>query len=164
MSARLGRFLALAGAVGLVCSLAVWRSSTARAGDRRLEVILVNMTAEPDDAARRCFRHIQRSIADDYTNIRRMGETPMRRRVGHPTGDFMEWQASEFDVLQSEGTYHDTVVLVDCRPTERVADILVTSPADGAARMRLRRVDIDRGRARWLAETILRHVWVGFSP
>jgi len=77
----------------------------------------------------------------------------------------MELPASSFrPVIERDVPYLDSVALVDCRPEARRVELLITSPARGVARMRLRGVPVDRRRARWVGETILRHAWVGFSP
>lgn len=140
--------------------------SRAEAGDRPLVVLLVNMTPEPTDAARRCFAQVRSAIAAEYTTVRRIGESAARRRAGGPSGDMMSWDRAAFASLSvgpSPGDL-DAVVLIDCRPDARRADVVVYNAAGDISQLRLRDVGFDRRRATWLAAAILRHGWVGFSP
>lgn len=150
---------------GLVTAVAL-SSSDAHAGDRRLEILIVNMSPTSTDAGRDCMNEIVRRARADYTSITRLGETPTRRLAGHEgESGFLDWTYDDLRPVRERGeTYLDAIALVDCRPDERRADILISSPAGGVTRVELRDVRIDRDRARWLADTILRQGWVGFSP
>lgn len=156
--------------VVLAAMLALTAPLGARAGDRELEILLVNMTPDAalTDAGRACMRDIEARVREEYAHVARMGETPVRRLVQHERDDvdFLAWPYADLRPVIERGdeTWLDSVVLVDCRPDERRADVLVTSPARGATRISLRDVPIDRRRARWLAETFLRQSWNGFSP
>lgn len=143
----------------------------ARAGDRQLEILLVNMTPEPTAEGRACMREIERRVREEYSHVTRMGETPLRRLVGDAAAeDFTAWSYGDLAPVVQRGpdgrgeTWLDSVVLVDCRPEARRADVVVTSPARGLTLLTLRDVPIDRRRARWLADTFLRQSWTGFSP
>lgn len=155
----------LARAAGLVFVLAL--ASSARAGDRRLEILVVNMTPTPTEAGRACTDTIVRRIRADYTTVSRLGETPLRRLTGHE-GDvtsFLEWPFRDFAaVIERGATRLDSVALVDCRPDERRVDVLVTSPRGQVTRLELRDVRVDAPRAVWVADTLLRRAWIGFSP
>ena len=148
--------------------LCVGLSSPALAGDRELEIMVVNMTpdAEVTDTSRQCFHRIQRKIRADYTHMARIGETVLLREVGRSDPrDFIEWPSDALEPLRRRGdVWLDAVALIDCRPEARRVDVLVVSPARGMARMRLRGVEITAGRAAWVADRILGHAWIGFSP
>ena len=150
--------------------VALWllATSAAVAGDRVLEIRLVNMTpdAEVTTASRQCFHRILRKIRDEYTHTTRMGERALLRGVGRvDPREFMDWPSDALEPLRRQSDpWLDAVALIDCRPEARRADLLVVSPAQGVARMRLRGVDLDRPRARWIAERILEHAWIGFTP
>jgi hypothetical protein len=152
----------------IVAALALDSSMTAQvnAGDRELEILLVNMTAEPATADRQCMQQIEERVREDDSHVSRMGETPLRRLARHEgTGDFLDWPYGDFvPVIERGETWLDSVVLVDCRPLERRVDVLVTSPARGVTRISLRNITLDRSRIRWLTETVLAQSWNGFSP
>lgn len=154
---RFAAVLALLALVGLA-------APPARAGDRELEILLVNMTPEPSDAARACSARIRRAVRADYTHLSVMGESRLRAALGEPSGPFMEWETGPFEALKRrEGTWLDTVALYDCRPEARRLEALVVSPS-GVAKLRLREVAVDDATIDWFAARLLRHGWVGFSP
>jgi len=138
----------------------------ARAGDRELYTLMVQMTPEPSDESTRCYRRIGAEIREGYTRLQVTSRERLLEHLEREDGDaFMEWDAPVLEPVVRRGdTYQDAIVLVDCRPEERRVDVLVRSPARGVARMRLRRVEVDAARARWLTEAILRHGWTGFTP
>jgi len=148
-------------------ALCVGEPGDARAGDRELEILLVNMTPGPVSAeARACADRIRRVVRDGYTHVSQLGESALRRQVGDTTGeDFMAYGADRFRaVKEREGTWLDTVVLYDCRPEAQRADLLI-HPADGEPRrMRLRGVPIDGELAAAMAARALAYGWIGFSP
>jgi len=156
--------LALALAILALCA---GDPTDARAGDRELEVMLVNMTPGPvSDAARSCADRIRRVVRGGYTHLSQIGESALRRQVDDTTGeDFMSYAADRLKPLKErEGTWLDTVILYDCRPESRRADVLV-HPADGEPRrMRLRGVPIDDDLADALATRALAYGWIAFSP
>lgn len=138
----------------------------ARAGDRELEILLVNMTPDPvSDEARSCADRIRRVVRDGYTNMSQIGETAFRAQVGDADGDFMEWTAAQLrPVKERDDTWLDTVLLYDCRPNAQRADILI-APADGELRrLRLRGVPIDDELTTVVATRALAYGWLGFSP
>lgn len=148
-------------------SLASIVPSSALAGDRRLEILVVNMTPTPTESGRTCTDAIVRRIRADYTTVSRLGETPLRRLTGHEgeTTTFLDWPYADFRAVMERGETHvDSVALVDCRPDERRVDVLVTSPRGVASRIELRDVRVDPTRAAWVADTLLRQAWLGFSP
>lgn len=138
----------------------------ARAGDRELEILLVNMTPDPvSDEARSCADRIRRVVRDGYTNLSQVGESAFREQVGDADGDFMGWTAAQLNPIKERGdTYLDTILLYDCRPNARRADLLI-APADGdIRRMRLRDAPIGDELAGALATRALAYGWIGFVP
>ena len=141
--------------------------SSVRAGDRRLQILVVNMTPTSTASGRTCTDAIVRRIRDDYTTVSRLGETPLRRLTGHEgeTTTFLAWPYADFRAVIERGETHmDSVALVDCRPDERRVDVLVTSRRGVVSRIELRDVRVDATRAAWIADTLLRQAWLGFSP
>jgi hypothetical protein len=141
-------------------------AGSVRAGDRPLEVLLVNMA--PADVRQDCMRVLQRVIRREDATIHRIGGDRVRELAGHRDdgSDFTSWRAEDLDavvrVVRAEQI--DAVVLVDCRAEEGRVDAWVRAPSRGVARMRLRRTVIDDARAEWLARAILLQAWNGFSP
>jgi hypothetical protein len=154
-------------AAAAAAALAVLVSvGTVRAGDRPLEVLLVNMA--PEGLRQDCMRTIQRVLRHEDANLHRVGGDRVRELAGH-RGDeshFTSWRAEELDavvrVVRAESI--DAVVLVDCRAEEGLADAWVRAPSGGVARLRLRHTVIDDARAEWLARGILMHGLTGFNP
>lgn len=143
-------------------------SGAATAGDRRLEVLFVNMT--PDDRATKdsktCVDAIREGIAEDYTQVTRLGESKLRAAVGKPAGEpFLDWEHPLFAAVKARGdTQIDAVVLIDCRPEARTFDALIVPRVEGTARLRLRGRALGAARVRWLSQMVLRRAWLGFSP
>lgn len=150
----------------LALAVALVPADVVRAGDRPLEVLLVNMA--PDGVRQDCMRAIQRVLRHEDATIHRMGGDRVRELAGHrdDESDFVSWRAEELDaaVRLARAEQIDAVVLVDCRAEQGRADAWVRSPAGGVARMRLRETVIDDARAEWLARAILMQAWTGFSP
>lgn len=150
------------GALALALSMP-W---TARAGDRPLEVLLVNMS--PDGTDPDCMRDITRVIRHDDATIHRMGGDRARDLAGHGRDDthFTTWAAEDLDAVVRlvRAEQVDAVALVDCRAEEGRADAWVRSPNGGVARIRLSGTVIDTERAEWLARGILAQARTGFSP
>lgn len=139
----------------------------ARAGDRKLEVLLVNMapaSAQPD-----CMRDVTRILRHEDTTIHRIGGDRTRELAGHEEDGLAitEWRAEDLDaatrVVRTE-TPIDAIVLVDCRPEEGRADVWVRAPSRGVTRFSVRNTTIDTERAEWIARMIVMQAWVGFSP
>ncbi len=139
----------------------------ARAGDRKLELLLVNMapaSAQPD-----CMRDITRILRHEDTTLHRIGGDRTRELAGHEDDglELTRWSAEDLDaatrVVRTE-TPIDAIVLVDCRPEEGRADLWVRAPSRGVTRLRLRRTTIDTERAEWIARMVVMQAWVGFNP
>ena len=158
----------------LAITLVLLALSPAYAGSRPLELLIVNMT--PDgmvtDDGRQCLSSMVRVARTRYAggdgvDVMRLGESALLREAGRTDPrDFMEWPASALEPVQDrdrDGDRLDAVALIDCRPDSEMLDIMVVSPARGAARIRLRG-SISERRARWASARMLDHAWVGFSP
>jgi hypothetical protein len=168
------RRVAVVGGLVVAClALALVDVVPARAGDRPLEVLLVNMA--PAGLRQDCMRVVQRvirregaSFRRDGANFHRIGAERTRELAGHRDdgSHFTTWRAEDLDavvrVVRAEQI--DAVVLIDCRAEEGRVDAWVRAPSGGVARLRLRRTVIDDARAEWLARAILLQAWNGFSP
>lgn len=152
----------------VLSTLACAAPGGAWAGDRRADVLAVNMTpdAASSDASRACVQGVVRALAADYTLVERMGETALRAAAGEPKpSPFMAWSLDAMRRAQSAGgKTRDLLVLVDCRPEEKRFDARVAPPALGVADFELRGVELTPAVVRLLAEAILRRSWLGFSP
>lgn len=164
---HVGRHRALRG-IGLLLLGAALLPRIAAAGDRPLEVLLVNMTpdAASDEASRRCVREIDKVISAADTHVSRMGETALRKLAGKTAGEpFLSWPAESLRPTHKRAALDiDTVVLVDCRPGLRRLDVLVQPSADGLARIQTWGMPLDEATVRLTAESILRRAWAGYSP
>lgn len=151
----------------VLATLALASPFAAHAGDRKLEVLLVNMapaSAQPD-----CMRDITRVLRHEDTTLHRIGGDRTRELAGHEEDGLAitEWRAEDLDaatrVVRTE-TPIDAIVLVDCRPEEHRADVWVRAPSRGVSRLRLRDTTIDAERAEWIARLVVMQAWVGFNP
>lgn len=154
--------------LAFLVSLALLAPAPAAAGDRRLTVLLVDMTpdASASAAARTCVDDLRARLAADYTELARLGEAALRERLGRPEGPFLTWSARTLGPARprKDGSRFDAVVLVDCRPELDQLDVLVAPAADGTATLQLRGVAPGRRAIAWLAAAVLRRAWAGFSP
>jgi len=160
---RIGGLLTL-GALSLAAL--IFMPTTTRAGDREMDTLIVDMSPNGTPTAHACFMRIRGIYAHDYTIMHGSGETAARRRAGEPGPDFMSWNREALMGLsrKPDGLRSDTVVLVDCRPNDRRADVLVMESGGNITQVRLRDVELDRGRIRWLGQRLLRISWSGFLP
>jgi hypothetical protein len=150
-----------------LATLALASPFVARAGDRKLEVLLVNMapaSAQPD-----CIRDLTRILRHEDTTLHRIGGDRTRELAGHEEDGLpiTAWRADDLDavtrVVRTE-TPIDTIVLVDCRREEGRADVWVRAPSRGVSRLSLRNTAIDTERAEWIARMVVMQAFVGFSP
>lgn len=152
--------------VGLALGLCLG-PAPAMAGDRRVEIVVVDMGDASDAAAKTCVRDFVGRLGEEYTTVARLGRAALVRRVGEvPATGFLAWGEGELGALreQADGSRHDAIVLVACEPAAAKVDVLALAPGGGAVRIELRRVTVDRRRARWLADAVFRHALVTFSP
>lgn len=168
MSRARTRSALLASLVAFVsCAALVLHVPSARAGDRRLEVLLVNMA--PASAGPDCMRDVTRIVRRDQTNIHRIGGDRVRELAGHRDDGLAlsRWRAEDLDaavrVVRTDRPI-DAVVLIDCRAEEGRVEAWVRSPNRAVSRLVLRRTVIDTERAEWIARTLLLEAWIGFTP
>jgi len=141
--------------------------SPALAGDRQLEILVVNMTPDPvSEAASACAKGLRKAIRADYTHMLSKGESATRRAVGDSTAeDFMAYTAERLRPLRQQPDDRlDAIVLFDCRPEDRTFRALVLPDSDTTYQLRLAHLEINGGLVATVAEIILRHAWLGFSP
>jgi|GEM_PF-1984629 len=158
--------------VAIVACALLALAGVARAGDRPLELFLGNMA--PDGSRPECMRDVVRELRRrdpmGEVNLSRMGESGIRRLVGHEgEDDFLSWTADDLRPIMERRreTPLDALVLIDCRADGSggdSADLLVLSSSGGIARFRMRGRAIDPERAAWMGRTMLMHAFLGFSP
>ena len=147
---------------------ALWfAAGDARAGERPLEIVLVNLTpdAASSEVSKQCVRAVEKRIGAGDVHVVRLGETAARKQAGTAGVALLDWRADALARLKPrEGTPADTVVLVDCRPELRRLVVAVSAPSGGVARLELDGVPVDRAATDLMADAILRRAWAGFSP
>jgi hypothetical protein len=115
-------------------------------------------------------RELRRRDSMGEVNLSRMGESGIRRLVGHEgADDFLGWTSEDLRPIMERRREDplDALVLIDCRAdgsSADSADVLVLSASGGLARFRLRGRAIDPERAAWIGRTALMHAFLGFSP
>ncbi len=156
--------------VALCAFAACLLSTTTQAGDRPIELLLVNLTPDPvSTESRRCSAEIRRQLQrNDVARLHQLGETALLARTGRSDPrDFMQWPTAVLSALRtSESTREvqlDAVALFDCRPEAEALSVVVLAPSGGAAHIVLSG-PVPVGRGRFLAERIVHHAWIGFSP
>ncbi len=150
----------------LLCVLLL--AGAAHAGDRQIEVLLVNMTPDgaSSEASKQCVRALEKKLAADYTHITRLGETALRKLAGKTAGEpFLSWPAAALKPAKERGeTWADAAILIDCRPEQRQLDVLINPASKGQAVIQLRELTLDRAATDLVGDAILRRAWSGFSP
>lgn len=153
--------------VAFAATLTALTALPARAGDRPIELLLVNMSprgTQPD-----CMRNVQRIFhaRDAQTNLHRLGSDRIRDLAGHGDDDrnFLLFERDELDAaVTALRTDIDAIALVDCRAEEGRVAMWISASNRGVARIELTRTVIDEARAEWIGRTIAMHAWIGFSP
>lgn len=138
-----------------------------RAGDRPLEVLLVNMTpdAASGELSRRCVKSLEKLITENNSNVAKLGETALRKRIGKTAGEsFLSWSADVLKPTKKGPPWIDALVLVDCRPDKKALDVLVHPASGGVAKIQFLDVALDPPVIQLAAEALLRRAWAGFSP
>ena len=151
----------------LVVAAALSFAASAHAGERQLEIVLVNLTpdAASSEVSKQCVRAVEKKLGSDEVHVVRVGETAARKQAGTAGVALLDWRADALARLKPrEGTPADTVVLVDCRPELRRLSVVVSPPSGGVARLELSAVPVDRAATDLIADAILRRAWAGFSP
>src|SRR5262245_525823 len=142
-------------------------ATTAHAGDRRVDTLIVNMTpdAASTEPSKQCVKAIETHVRAEYSEVTRMGETPLRERVGKTAGEpMLTWTAEDLARARHKGEagMHDAVILIDCRPELKMLDVVVTSADPNLTHFLLRRVEPNRKRLTLVAQAIMRRAWLGF--
>jgi len=156
-----------AAAALLVAAALLFARGDAHAGDRPLEVVLVNLTpdAASSKASKQCVRAVEEKIGLGDVHVVRVGETAARKQTGAVGVALLDWRAEALARLKPRaGTPADAVVLVDCRPELRRLDVVVSPPSSGVTRIELRAVPVDQAATDLIGDAILRRAWAGFSP
>jgi hypothetical protein len=142
--------------------------TSARAGDRQVETLFVNMTpdAASSEASKQCVRAVEKKLSAEYVHLVRLGETALRKLAGKTAGEpFTSWPAPSLKPARERGeTWADVVVLVDCRPEEKRIEVLVNPASGGVVLLRLAEVPIERAATDLIAGAIWRRATAGFSP
>lgn len=148
----------------------LWFHVPAQAGDRDLEILVVNMTpdAASDEASRTCFQRVLRGIRNDGTHLLRRGETGLLRLVQRDDPrEFMSWPDEALTDAHSRVQTHniplDSIALVDCRPSEQSLVVRVSSPSGATSRIRLGGFAVEE-HAAFVARRIRDRAWAGWSP
>lgn len=139
----------------------------ARAGDRPLEVLLVNMTPDvlSGEASRRCVKSMEKLITENNSNVAKIGETALRKRISKTAGEpFLGWSADVLKPAKKGPAGVDALILIDCRPDKNTLDVLVNPAAGGVAKIQLQGVALESSAIELVTEALLRRAWSGFSP
>ena len=160
-TAQFGLHLA---AFAAVSSLTLLSSDDARAGYRELLLRFVNMTpdAASSDASTKGAAAFRDSAVRDSAELRPITETPLRKLIGaeDKSVSFMTWKHAALEPAWKDV---DSFLAVDCRPEEKRLDALLVNKTGGRIEIRLRGETLDRPRAVWVADEVLRHAWGGFE-
>ena len=156
---------------GAVCVTLLMASAMAKAGDRPLEVVFVNMS-QAGDAERACMRYLRGPMQADYTEMRPMREADARGRLGVPSGSEEDWFTVEdarivggFDPLRRSGTLtFDTVALIECLPAQNEVRTVLYTSSGRVHRFHHRELTMDAALGRAIGKLYARVAWDGFSP
>ncbi|MFO0685955.1 MAG: hypothetical protein U0234_28100 [Sandaracinus sp.] len=157
---------ALAPIALFVLSLAVLGAPpSARAGDRQLELTLVDVSPRGTPGSSACMAAVSAEIRQDYVDLRPMTQARLLRTLGLATGsDYTTWTSAAFNDAEGYPRITESVALVDCRPDERRVTVRVFPPNDHAAQIDLRDVELDDAHQHWVGTLVLSLAWMGFSP
>ncbi len=137
----------------------------ARAGDRELELTLVDVSPRGTPGSSACMAAVSAEIRHDDVDLRPMTLARLLRTIGQPAGsDYTTWTSATFNTAEGIPRLTESVALVDCRPDERRATLRVFPPNDHAAQMDVRDVELDDAHQHWLGTLVLSLAWMGFSP
>lgn len=137
----------------------------ARAGDRQLELTLVDVSPRGTPGSSACMAAVSAVIREDYVDLRPMTQARLVRAITPPEGsDYTSWTSALFNTSEGIPRLTESVALVDCRPEERRVTVRVFPPNDHAAQIDLRDVALDEAHQRWVGTLVLSLAWMGFSP
>ena len=143
---------------------------TAHAGDRELELIVVNMTPDEESGgtSTACVDAMKSTFKKDYAVVKKLGETKTRKATGVPKGGehFLRWKAEQFESLKNDHPRHgysDAVILIDCRPDQDMLDVLVVPSGNRTMSVSLRAKQ-NKLLLQAVTKRILSQAWDAFSP
>jgi hypothetical protein len=146
-------------------------AARAQAGDPGpLPTTFTNMTpdAESTPASRACVADLAARLAGAYTEVRKLGETPLREKAGMTAGQpFLSWPVEALDKVRRQPEARDgavALVLVDCRPQARRLDVRVLPKAGGSFRIQSRGVPLKSRTLDWVFTGLLHHLHDGHEP
>ena len=143
---------------------ALLASGDARAGDRPLIVRFVNMTpdAASTDAASQCVQFLRDRAAQESVDLKPITETPLRKLINatDKSVSFMTWTNAATEPAWKDV---DSLFAVDCRPEEKRLDAVLINKTGTRVEFRLRGEALDRPRAVWLMDDVLRASWAAFE-
>jgi hypothetical protein len=146
-------------------------AARAEAGDPGpLPTLFANLTpdAESTPASRACVADLAARLAGAYTEVRKLGETPLREKIGMTAGQpFLSWPVEALDKVRRAPDARDgavAVVLVDCRPQSRRLDVRVLPKAGGAFRIQTRGVPVKTRALDWVFTGLQQHLYWGHEP
>jgi hypothetical protein len=154
---------------GVLLAACLLTEGTVRAGDRELEVMLVDLTpvALRDASETQCINRFAKSMRAE-ARVRVLAEAEFRKRTKKvaDTRPFLGWKAEEVEGARvlDQHTAMDSIVLVDCRPADKQLDVLVVPNPDATVRLRLRARALTDARIATIAESAVRYAWVSFVP
>lgn len=143
----------------------------AHAGDPGpLPAIFTNMTPDADStpASRACVADLLARLGEAYTEVRKLGETPLREKTGMTAGQpFLAWPVEALDRVRRQPDARDgavALVLVDCRPQARRLDVRVLPKAGGSFRIQSHGVPVKKRTLDWVFTALLQHLHDGHEP
>ena len=140
----------------------------AAAGDREAEILLIDATpASAGAAGERCTRAIAKRLGAEDANVTRRTAAAVVARLGpNPPASILAWTEPRLAPLRqraADATY-DAIIVMDCRPDQRVLDLVVDPPAPGLVSFRLRALTLDAKVLDWIIDDAVAHAWAGFAP
>jgi hypothetical protein len=131
--------------------------SDGQAGELHLQVHFTNMTPDEhsSESSKRCAAKVRGALVHDGVTVKFMGETALRKKLGEQdkSKNFMAWTPKANVAL----------VAVDCRPEQKLVDILLLGTPNIKTTIRLRDQEISARRLNWLTKDAVRHVWGSFG-
>lgn len=142
----------------------------ARAGDRELDAVFVRVDDGSDPASRACFRAIRAPLARESSSLRSMSRAALLRAIAADSMDgFEAWPRKRF-AGAVDGVL-DALVLVDCRPGEQIASVVVFAGTsddlvgEGTLfRAQIHGIAIDASVQHALGSRVQGWAWTDFSP
>ena len=141
----------------------------AQAGDRELEVMIVDLTPSTlrDADQKQCLARFTRGVRKE-ARVHSLSEADFRKRVKKvdDASPFLDWKAPDLEGARilDEHTAMDSIALLDCRPRDKHLDLLLVPNDSATVRMQLRARALTEARIATLAASAVRYSWVSFVP